>query len=129
MVPFTVMVRMTKGGTQADRAAFLQQIQGIAPDTNLYTILTPEAAYQNCNVLRYELTRRGAAGAFFLDIDVYFQQIVQITQQYTSTTLNAADPTAQPLINEGNVQAQPVDPQTALAAAPAFTFNYNGATY
>jgi hypothetical protein len=120
VVPFEAMVRMTKGGSVSDRATFLQQIAAIAGDTNLYTIMTPEQAYPDVNVTRYENQRRGAAGAYFLDVDVYFIQIIQVAAQYTSTTLNAADPTAQPATNQGTVQAQPVTPQAsaALAIAP-----------
>ena len=123
IVPFEVSVRMTKGGTQDDRTMFLQQIAGIAGDTNLYTIMTPEQTYQNVNITRYENTRRGAGGAFFLDVDVYFIQINQVTAQYQSSsspqntngTSNATDPTAQPAVNSGNVQPQTPDSQTESA--------------
>lgn len=119
IVPFEVSVRMSKGGALADRTAFLQQIAAIAGDTNLYTILTPEKSYQNCNVTRYEVTRRGTSGAggpsgaFFLtEVDVFFIQIIQVTAQYSTTavgTQNAQEPQAQPAINNGSTQAQPVN--------------------
>lgn len=122
IVPFEVMVRMTKGGEVTDRITFLQQIAAIAGDTNLYTVMTPEQSYANVNVTRYEYQRRGSAGAYFIDVDVYFVQINQTSAQYTSTTLNASDPTAQPATNQGAVQAQPVAPQvsSAISAAPIF---------
>lgn len=121
VVPFETSVRMTKGGTQNDRLTFLQQIANIAGDTNLYSVMTPEWSYLNCNVTRYEVTRRGAAGAFFLDVDLFFIQINQVEGNQGQTT-NAQDPTALPANNLGNVQVQPIDPQTALAAAPALSF-------
>jgi hypothetical protein len=122
------------GGNSSDgaaaRAAFLNQIAAIAASTNLFQILTPEWLYTNCNVTRYEVTRRGAAGAFFLDVDVYFIQVIQTTSQYAQTltpvgtdlnlgplpTLSfAQDPTAQPATNSGNVQPQSVGSQTQAA--------------
>ena len=118
-LPFELSVRMTKGGTQSDRATFIQQVESIAGTIELYTILTPEKSYQNCNVTRVELTRRGASGAYFLaEMDVYFEQIIQTTATYTNTTLpntaNAADPTAQPTTALGTVNPQA--PTTQLQA-------------
>lgn len=118
IVPSEFSVRMTRGGSQADRQSFLQQIANIAGDTNLYTILTPEWVYQNCNVTRYEVTRRGAAGAFFLDVDVYFIQVNQVTSIYQSATQNAQNPTAQPATNGGALQPAALDPQTLAAVQP-----------
>jgi len=122
IVPAEYSVRMTKGGTQTDRQNFLAQIAAIAGDTNLYTILTPEVSYQNCNVTRYEVTRRGAAGAYFLDVDVYFITINQASAQYQSATQNALDATAQPATNTGTVQPIDVDAASAaaIAAVPSF---------
>ena len=123
IVPFELSVRMTKGGDVNDRTAFLQSIADIAGDTNLYDIVTPEWVYLDCNITRYEVSRRGAGGAYFLsEVDLYFVQIVQVTQQYTSTTTNAQDPSAQPATNQGNVNPQPVTP--AAKAAAGFAVDY-----
>lgn len=122
-LPFETSVRMTKGGSQSARAAFIQQIESIAGTTALYTILTLEKAYQNCNVTRVEYARRGASGAyFFAEMNVYFIQIIQTTPQYTNTALpntaNAADPTAQGAVNQGTVTAgTPSASASSLATA------------
>jgi hypothetical protein len=114
----------TNSGAGA-RQAFLQQIDTLAGSTQLVRILTPEWAYLSVNVTRYEVTRRGAAGAFFLDVDVYFIQVIEVSAQYQSTsdTSNAQDATAQPATNVGYVQPQAVDPQTEGAAIYAYQFN------
>jgi hypothetical protein len=107
-VPFEVSVRMSKGGSVSDRTAFLNQIKAIASDTNLYTILTPEQTYQNCNITRYEVSRRGASGAFFLtEVDVFFVQIIQVTAQYSNAsqlTQNAQNPASVSYLSQGAVQ-------------------------
>ena len=123
-LPFETSVRMTKGGTQSDRATFIQQIEAIAGTLNLYTIMTPEKAYQNCNVTRVELTRRGASGAYFIaEMDVYFIEVLQNTPQYSTTTgpntANAADPTAQPATALGTVNPQLPSPQLQTIAVTA----------
>lgn len=112
--PFEISVRFSKGGSQADRKTFLDQIDRIAKTLNLYTILTPERSYTNCNVVRYEVTRRGPEGAFFLtEVDLYFRQIIQVAAQYSTTnadTSNAKDPSAIPSVTQGNVQSADVPP-------------------
>jgi hypothetical protein len=127
VVPFECSVRMTKGGSINDRTAFLQQIAAIAGDTNLYDIITPERVYQDVNITRYEVSRRGAGGAYFLaEVDLYFVQILQVTPTYTNTstaTQHAAEPSAQPATNQGNVNPQPVKPAASSAAAGAINYS------
>lgn len=129
LLPPETAVRLTKGGSLSDRKKFLQQIAAIAGDTNLYTILTPETPYVNVNVLRYEVTRRGAEGAYYLsEVDVFFRAVVQVTALYSNTsanTSNAQQPAAQPATNQGLLQPVTVtDPglsqsvATALSQAP-----------
>ncbi len=126
-LPFEISVRMTKGGTEADRTAFLNQIDAIAGTTNLYTIVTPEKSYQNVTITQPQVTRRGAGGAYFLaEVDVYFTQVLQTTGVYTTTgvptTTNAADPTARPVTAQGNVNPQTPSSQAQAQAAGAVAF-------
>lgn len=124
IVPFETSVRFSKGGNLSARASFLQSIDDISGDTNLYTIVTPEKTYPSVNVTRNEVTRRGAEGAFFLcEVDVYFRQILETAAQYSSTaanTSNAQDPAALPPVNQGTVQpSDDVPPAAAATAANA----------
>lgn len=125
IVPPENQIRMTKGGTQADRTNFINQIKAIAGDTNLYTILTPEQQYLNCNVVRYEVIRRGVGAAFFLnEVDIFFTTINPVTAQYSSTTANtsnASQPSAIPQVNNGLTQAQPTPAATATTVINALT--------
>lgn len=113
--PNETYVRMTKGGSQSDRAEFLQQIEDILATTDLYTVMTPEKAYLNQNPYRFEMTRRGVNGAYFLtEVDLYFREIRSAVAQYTTTaqgTQNAQDPSAQPVQNDGTVNGDtPANP-------------------
>lgn len=126
IVPFELSLRFSKGGDLGSRAAFLKSIDDIAGDTNLYSIVTPERTYLDCNITRYEVTRRGAEGAYFLcEVDVYFRQILQVTPQYSSTaadTSNAQNPAAVPPVNQGNLQPSNAVPTAAQqTAASAIT--------
>ena len=117
--PFETVVRMSKGGSLQQRKAFLDSLDAIAGTLDLYDILTPEKTYLGVNVLRYEIARQGAKGAyFFSEVDVYFREIRQVTATYTTSaadTANAQDPSALPVNNTGTVQPQttPLTPDTA----------------
>ena len=119
-LPFEIAIKMTSGGTADDRRLFLNEVATVAASTDLYTIVTPEATYLNCNATHFEVTRRGTQGAFFLDdVEMHFRQIVEVTAQYSTTnqtsTANAQNPSAVPAVNQGQVQAQPIPPATQAA--------------
>lgn len=122
--PFEIAVRMSKGKDLAARSNFLRQIDLAIATLDLYTIVTPENTYLNCNLLRYEVTRRGSQGAFFLtDVDLFFRQIQQVASQYSTTTQatqNARFPYARPPVNQGIVQplGLPVSVATAGRVFP-----------
>lgn len=109
--PYEIMVRMYKGGTKEARQEFLESIEAIAGTLELYDIVTPERTYTNVNVTQFTISRRGARGANFLsEVDLYFRQIRSVTAVYTTTsvlTKNAQNPSAEPVVNTGSVQAQP----------------------
>lgn len=121
ILPFEASVRLSKGGTLSERQAFIKSIDAIAGDTNLYTIFSPEKAYQDVNVTRYEVTRRGAEGAYFLcEVDIYFRQILQVPAQYSTTaanTTNAQNPAATPPVNQGTLQPGDTIPSAVVAKA------------
>jgi len=128
IIPPEQMVRMTKGGTLSQRTAFLKSIRNIEGDTNTYAILTPEETYFSVNITRVELVRRSSEGAYFLEVDVFFRTIVEQNAQYSTTaanTANAQNPPALPPVNQGNIQPQPIVPNSvqtvvtnAVASAP-----------
>lgn len=117
-IPGDITERFSKGGSLSDRSAFLKTIDDIAGDLNLYSIVTPERTYIECNIRAYEVTRRDKNAAYFLDdVDIHFRQIRQVTAQYSATsasTANAKNPAAVPAVNLGNVQ-----PGTAVAVKTA----------
>jgi len=109
-LPFEISVRVSKGGTRQQRTLFLEEIAKISATLDLYTILTPERSYLNCNIVRYEVSRRGAAGAYFLtDVDLFFREIRQTTPQVANPdadTTDAQNPDARPPVAQGTRQTQ-----------------------
>lgn len=117
--PSEAFVRMSKGGTDSVRAAFLESLDAIVGTLDLYDIVTPDKIYLGVNVLRYDLTRRGRKGAYFLqEVDLYFREIREVTAVYSTTALlteNAQQPAARPVTNIGTVQPQTVPDLTPEA--------------
>lgn len=116
-LPFENSITLIKGGTLAERTAFLEQVDAmdVGPGAlSLYTIRTPEKSYTNVNVVHVELSRRGAQNACFFDVELHFRQIKEIQAQYstvlagTTDMMNAQAPSALPFINQGLVQPQPL---------------------
>lgn len=124
-LPFEIAIKMTVGGTQDDRTQFLNEVAAVAASTDLFTIVTPEVTYLNCNATHYEVTRRGRDGAFFLDdVEMHFRQIIEVNAQYSTTTqqptANAQNPAAVPSVNQGQVQAQAPTPAATQNAINSF---------
>jgi hypothetical protein len=132
--PGEVKFRFGTGGSLTDRQAFLQSINAVISDTNLYDIVTPEITYSNFNLTHQDYRRTGQSGAGLLTVDVWAEE-VRPAQLATSTiTTNATgnttttnpqagtpnatvasdfsdinqpqNPTASPQVNGGNVQPQ-----------------------
>jgi hypothetical protein len=103
--PPTIALKIAQGGSLQDRKNLLNKLQQIAGNLQKYTIIVPEGTYLNYNIERYAIRRMGATGAYyFVDLEVYLQNIQETTSQYSSTdanTANAINPAALPPINLG----------------------------
>jgi hypothetical protein len=105
VIPRTITLKLTQGGSLQQRTTLLAALQAIANDTNLYNIIVPEGTYLNFNCEGYVIRRMGREGAyFFADLDVHFTNIKQAKSVYSSTTANTANaqnPAALPVMNLG----------------------------
>ncbi len=117
--PFEITLRMTKGGSVADRQKFLDKLDTIAASLDAYKIVTPERTYLRCNITSYRVTRDGPKDAYFLtEVEITFIEIREVAAQYTNTaanTQNAKNPSAQPVVNRGTLNA--ITPASRVAAA------------
>lgn len=113
--PNQASVVLVKGGSLDDRTNFLKQIDTVLASLDLYSILTPEHTYPSINAVRREITRREQKGAYFLEVELFFEEIREQVLQYSASvasTANAQQPSALPATNIGN--AQPTAPTAAL---------------
>lgn len=113
--PFDVRIKLTKGGLDADRAAFLAQIDTVLASLDLYSVVTPEKAYASVNAVRVDYTRAADRGATLITAELRFHQI---RADATATFTNTQNPAAQGQVDSGAVQPQVLTPQQAAVADP-----------
>lgn len=107
--PFEIGLRLTKGGTLAERTKFLDDVEKISKTTVLYKIITPERTYIRCNIVSFEVRRKEAKGAYFLgECDITFREIRAVTTASTNDGLlteTAKQASAAPTKSRGVVRA------------------------
>lgn len=112
--PATERVTLTKGGDVAARTAFLQRVEAMLESTDLFTVVTPEAAYTNRNLVRRDMRRAADDGASLLKVELEMME-VRISAASAFTSANAAvDPGTAPRSVSGanRVNVGPVQPVT-----------------
>lgn len=114
--PFEPRFTMARGGSVADRTAFVTALERLVGDTNLYTVVTPEFTWQNVNITHWSEVRRSDRGVSLITVEIWLQEIRQAPAPAFSNTktASAVSPT-----NVGTVQGQTPTPAQASNAAAA----------
>lgn len=112
-MPYDARVQLAKGGTPAEREAFLATLDTLAASLDLYQVMTPEKAYANANIVHWELMRKAHHGVNLLTVEIWLMQ-VRITQanQYTNTK----QPSGASVQSGGQVQGQTASSAQTAAA-------------
>src|SRR6266849_2857706 len=100
--PFTNRVRMSSGGSQANRQALLDEIDAIAGNLELYDVVTPERVWSHVNFQGYELVRTSSNVAGMIIIDIVLNEI---REDAGTTFTNTKSPTATSPKDNGTVQS------------------------
>lgn len=112
--PFDVRVQMTKGGTVAERSAFLDAVEAIGQSTELYDVVMPERVLSNVNVTHFDYRRTSTAGAGLLTVDLW---LLEIRIAAAPSFANTAQPSGADPVNTGTVQPQtPTSSQSAASS-------------
>ena len=114
-VPFDVRVRMTKGGSDADRRAFLNALEGASASLDLYDVVSPEWYYLKVNIINLDYRREASNGLGLITVEIGLRQVrVTATAAFTATQApSGADP-----VNGGTVQAKvPASAQSSAVSA------------
>ena len=105
--PFDTRLIITKGGTDEERTIFLDDLNTMAADTNLYQIVTPDTHYDNVNISHIDYKRTSVEGVTLITASVWFQEI-RVT--VTTTPSNTATPAGATPAQTGQVQPQTPGP-------------------
>ena len=116
-MPYTIRMRLSQGQNDLDRQAFLDSLESLAGDTNIYQAVTPEKVYPSVNVSHYDYRRGARNGVSLIVAELWLTQILQnVTPQY----LNVRSPTVAAPVSGGNVQttAATSQQQSSVSASP-----------
>lgn len=104
--PFIARVTFVCGGSQAHREAFLNSIEEIAGDLELYTLVTPEISYPNVNITHYDYTRTATQGLGLMAVTIWVQEVREGAE--SATVSKEASGAAES--SGGQVQSTPATP-------------------
>lgn len=114
--PFSGTVRMAIGGPLQNRQQFMASLESMVADTNLYTLVTPEATYANVNLERYEYRREETSSANLIVARCRFVEIRQAMTSYGGITSVPSDYLTNPSTSTGLINGQSVaNPSSALS--------------
>jgi hypothetical protein len=103
-LPYAVRVRVSCGASNAKRTAFLSALEKARKSLDLYSVVTPDAVYQNYNIeaLDYRRTQDGGAGLIVAELTL--REIKQTSTTESPKNASAATPT-----NTGSVDPKPAN--------------------
>lgn len=99
--PFDVKLELTRGGTDADRALFMETLDSVAQTLKLYDVVTPEKIYRSANIQRIGYRRTASNGAGLITADVWLVQVrVNAAASFSNTaSKSGADPVTVGTVN------------------------------
>jgi hypothetical protein len=100
-LPAEIRVRMSAGGTIANRSIFEQEVDQVMRTTELYDVVTPEKVYLGYNFHHKDISRTNLNGVGLLVFDLWLQQIGDTVTTTFSSTMQPGDAGTQAA---GNIQ-------------------------
>lgn len=107
-LPYDIIFRFVKGGGPGSHRAMLQSIDAAIRSLNLYTVVTPDATYQNVNITHMDYSRNGQQGLGLLAVDVWGMEVRQVVS--TGAVTDTKDPSS--AAQQKNGPVQPTTPTT-----------------
>lgn len=94
-LPIEIRVRMTKGGTDTERAEFLAAVDAIASGTGTYDVVAPDGTYTGMAFNRYGFRRSGHSGVGLLTVEtglIEIRTVGQVSGLVQTVNSASADP-------------------------------------
>jgi len=123
-MPYNARVQLVCGGSDTRRAAFLSAIEAAKQSTMLFTVITPDATYENANVVAYDYRRTSKNGVTMVVAELYLEEVRQTVVAQFANTQNSA---SQDSASLGQVQGQtPTAAQSGLFGPVSVTTGVGG---
>lgn len=128
-LPYDIRVVMTKGGSLSDRKTFLDAVDAVVASLDLYTIVTPERAYVNANLVRQDYRREATSGVSLLMVELHAVEIrTKVSVQFSSSSTGPLADARRILFGDAhapsganprvNGSVQPVNPRNIPSGSP-----------
>jgi|GEM_PF-2601551 len=116
-LPATIRVRVSAGGSESNRQAFLASIDAVMNTTDLYDVVTPEQTFTSYNFTHRDWRRMARNGVGLIQVDLWLTEVRTTSTTTFSSSSTSSMPqgtnlqnTQQPgdaaQIGNGNVQPQ-----------------------
>lgn len=102
--PFTATVRISKGGSESDRSDFIYTIERLIASLDLYVLVTPERAYLNMSIERFDYRRDSVNGVGLIVVSLHMVEIREA--QITTATASGGQVAGKPVVNGAPVVVQ-----------------------
>ena len=123
-IPYNARVQLACGGSDTRRASFLSSIEAAKQSTMLFTVITPDATYENANVVAYDYRRTTKNGVTMIVAELYLEEVRQTVVAQFANTQNSA---SQDSASLGQVQGQaPTAAQSGLFGPVSVTTGVGG---
>lgn len=103
--PYSVRVRLVRGGTEQDRSDFIAAIEAAAATLDLFEVRTPEMVYPSANIDGFDYRRETVSGAGKIIAEV---RLREIRQPDVGTRLTPKLPSGADAQSMGQVQTEAV---------------------
>lgn len=113
--PYDAELRFAHSGDMNSRGALLAQLAALKISLDLFSVVTPEIAYQTANVVGYSYERSSRTGPSQLIVSLYVEEVREIPR---ATAAQTAEPDGATERSNGQVQAIPVPEPAAIDAVP-----------
>ena len=119
--PGEVRIRVTKGGSDADRSAFLARLDAmIETVATFFNVVMPDQTLMNRSVTRYDYERSATRGVTLLTVEI---TLVEVRQGAAAAFTDSKAPEGSAQVQGGPVQASPATiqqrPPPAATLSPA----------
>ena len=121
-MPFDLRVTVSCNGRGSmTKETFLSTIEKLIKSLTLINVITPNATYNNCNLIHFDYRREARRGVSLIIAQLWFQEI-RISQVGTVTTTT---PSATPKTNNGQVTpVPPTNKQKATINSKSFKIDF-----